>query len=138
MKQILTALAMIVLIVPGAAAIDTEAPFKDPALEARYETLIHDFRCLVCQNETVADSDAELAADFRRQIRSMVAAGESDAEIRAYMVARYGDFVLYKPPIQSNTWFLWGGPFLFLGIGLAVVIRVLRRRAGADADKSEA
>jgi len=116
-----------------ALAIDSEAPFQDPALEARYENLIHDFRCLVCQNETVADSDADLAADFRRQIRGMVAAGKTDEEIRTYMVARYGDFVLYKPPVQTDTLLLWGGPFLFLAIGLGVVIQVLRRRAAADA-----
>lgn len=121
------------LFLKPALAIDSEAPFQDPALEARYENLTHDFRCLVCQNETVADSDADLAADFRRQIHGMVAAGKTDAEIRAYMVARYGDFVLYKPPVQTNTWLLWGGPFLFLAIGLGVVIQVLRRRARADA-----
>lgn len=125
------------LFLTPALAIDSEAPFQDPALEVRYENLIHDFRCLVCQNETVADSDADLAADFRRQIRGMVATGKTDEEIRAYMVARYGDFVLYKPPVQTNTWLLWGGPFLFLAIGLGVVVQVLRRRAAVDAGQSE-
>ena len=132
MRQLLIISAATLFLTP-ALAIDSETPFQDPVLETRYEELTHDFRCLVCQNETVADSDADLAADFRRQIHGMLAAGKSDAEIRAYMVARYGDFVLYKPPVQANTWFLWGGPFLFLAIGLGVVIQVLRRRAAADA-----
>lgn len=132
MRRLLIACTAALLLTP-AFAIDSEAPFPDPALEARYENLTHDFRCLVCQNETVADSDADLAADFRRQIHGMIAAGMSDEQIRAYMVARYGDFVLYKPPVQTNTWLLWGGPFLFLAIGLGVVLQVLRRRAAADA-----
>lgn len=132
MRQLLILCAAMLFFTP-ALAIDSEAPFQDPVLETRYEDLTHDFRCLVCQNETVADSDADLAADFRRQIHGMVAAGKSAAEIRAYMVARYGDFVLYKPPVQTNTWLLWGGPFLFLVVGLGVAIQVLRRRAAADA-----
>lgn len=132
MRQLLIICAAALFLTP-ALAIDSETPFQDPVLETRYEELTHDFRCLVCQNETVADSDADLAADFRRQIHGMLAAGKSDAEIRAYMVARYGDFVLYKPPVQANTWLLWGGPFLFLAIGLGVVVQVLRRRAAADA-----
>ncbi|HEV2331877.1 MAG TPA: cytochrome c-type biogenesis protein [Gammaproteobacteria bacterium] len=132
MRQLLILCTAMLFFTP-ALAIDSEAPFQDPVLETRYEDLTHDFRCLVCQNETVADSDADLAADFRRQIHGMVAAGKSDVEIRAYMVARYGDFVLYKPPVQASTWLLWGGPFLFLAIGLGVVIQVLRRRAAAEA-----
>lgn len=112
-----------------AFAIDSEVPFADPGMQARYETLIHGFRCLVCQDETVADSDADLAADFRRQIHAMVAAGKSDAEIKDYMVERYGDYVLYKPPVQASTWLLWTGPFILLTVALLVVILVVRRRA---------
>ena len=115
-----------------AFAIDSEAPFPDPGMQARYETLIHGFRCLVCQDETIADSDADLAADFRRQIHAMVAAGKNDAEIKSYMVGRYGDFVLYRPPLQSSTAFLWIGPFLLLLVGLIVVYRVVRRRAAGE------
>ncbi len=114
-----------------ALAIDSEPPFSDPALQARYEQLTHELRCLVCQDETVADSNAELAADFRRQIHEMVAAGKSEAEIKAYMVDRYGNFVLYRPPVQSNTAPLWIGPFVLLLVALAVVWRVVRRRAAA-------
>ena len=112
-----------------AFAIDSEAPFPDPGMQARYETLIHGFRCLVCQDETVADSDADLAADFRRQIHAMVAAGKTDAEIESYMVERYGNYVLYKPPVQASTWLLWIGPFILLGIALLAVTLVVRRRA---------
>jgi len=128
------------LLVAAAAAygIDSEPPLTDPAQQARYEALIHVFRCLVCQNETIADSDADLAADLRRQVHGMVAAGKSDAEIRAYLVDRYGNFVLYRPPMQTSTWLLWGGPFLLLLTGLAVVVSVVRRRARIDTDGGEA
>lgn len=109
-------------------AIDSEPPFKDPVLQARYERLIHEFRCLVCQDETIADSNADLAAEFRGQVHKLIAAGKTDAEIRAYMVDRYGDFILYKPPVQTSTWALWFGPFLFLLIAVGVVVMVVRRR----------
>lgn len=109
-------------------AIDSEPPFQDPVMQARYERLIHEFRCLVCQDETIADSNANLAADFRRQVHMMVAAGKTDADIRAFMVNRYGDFILYKPPVQTSTSLLWFGPFLFLLIAIGVVFVVVRRR----------
>jgi cytochrome c-type biogenesis protein CcmH len=122
--------AGVLMLVAGAAfAIDSEPPFPDPVVQARYEALTHEFRCLVCQDETVADSNADLAADFRRQIHTLVAAGRSDAEIKDYMVKRYGDFVLYRPPLQSSTLFLWIGPFLLLLAGLAVIYLVVKRRA---------
>lgn len=130
MRALLPILASLLLLVSTAAsAIDSEPPFSDSATQARYQALIHGFRCLVCQDETVADSDADLAADFRRQIHGMVAAGKSDAEIKAYMVDRYGNFVLYKPPVQASTWLLWAGPFILLCIGLLTVTLVVRRRA---------
>lgn len=117
----------------GAAfAIDSQPPFQDPELQERYEALTHEFRCLVCQDETVADSNADLAADFRRQIHTMVASGKSDAEIKSYMVGRYGDFVLYRPPLQSSTLFLWIGPFLLLLVGLTVIYLVVKRRAAGE------
>jgi cytochrome c-type biogenesis protein CcmH len=124
-------LAALLLVCSAAAlAIDSQPPFPDPALQARYTALTHELRCLVCQDETVADSNADLAADFRRQIHEMVAAGKTDAEIKAYMVERYGDFVLYKPPVQSSTALLWIGPFILLLLALGVVVMVVRRRAG--------
>ena len=113
----------------SALAIDSEPPFPDPTTQARYEHLTHELRCLVCQDETVADSNADLAADFRRQIHAMVAAGKTDAEIKGYMVQRYGDFVLYKPPVQPSTALLWIGPFVLLLIALAVVMMVVKHRA---------
>jgi len=128
MKRLLASLVL--LCAAGATwAIDSEPPFADPSTQVRYTELTHELRCLVCQDETVADSNAELAADFRRQIHDMVAAGKTDAEIKAYMVKRYGDFVLYKPPVQSNTALLWVGPFILLLIALGAVFLVVRRRA---------
>jgi cytochrome c-type biogenesis protein CcmH len=128
MKRLL--LVLMLLCTTGVVyAIDSQPPFPDAAVQARYEALTHELRCLVCQDETVADSNAELAADFRRQIHDMVAAGKTDAEIKSYMVGRYGDFVLYKPPVQSNTALLWVGPFILLLIALMVVSLVVRRRA---------
>lgn len=121
--------AMLLCVMGVAHAIDSQPPFLDPAIQARYEALTHELRCLVCQDETVADSNAELAADFRRQIHDMVAAGKTDAEIKSYMVGRYGDFVLYKPPVQSNTALLWIGPFILLLVALVVVSLIVRRRA---------
>jgi cytochrome c-type biogenesis protein CcmH len=117
----------------AAFGIDSEPPFADPTLQARYEALTHGFRCLVCQNETIADSNADLAGDLRRQVHELVASGKDDVEIRSYMVERYGDFVLYKPPVRRSTWLLWAGPFVLLLIALITVVTVVRRRARMEA-----
>ncbi len=128
---------MLLLVSRFAFAIDSEPPFTDPVLEHRYEHLLQEIRCLQCMDENIANSDAPLAADFRRQIHAMVGEGESDAQIKRYMVQRYGDFVLYNPPLQANTWFLWGGPFLLLLVALVVVTLVIRRRSRlADQEQS--
>lgn len=100
----------------------------DSASNKRLQGLSEELRCLVCQNQNLADSNAELAKDLKREIRSMIADGKSDREIIDFMVSRYGDFVLYKPPLQATTLLLWGGPALFLLIGLVTLIRQLRRR----------
>ncbi len=101
------------LAVAGAAsAIDTEKPLPDPAQQARYEAITRELRCLVCQNEAIADSNATLARDLRREVREMIEEGKSDDEIRDFMIARYGDFVLYKPRMEGRTWLLWAGPGL--------------------------
>lgn len=121
----------------AASGIDSQPAFSDPVLQTRYEQLTHELRCLVCQNETVADSNADLAADFRRQIHDMVAAGKSDAEVRAYMVERYGNFILYKPPLETGTWLLWAGPFLLLLIGLFAVATVVKRRSSLETDSPQ-
>lgn len=104
-----------------------------PAQQARYEALTHELRCLVCQNETIADSSAELADDLRKQVYAQVAAGKSDAEIKRYLTDRYGDFVLYRPPFKPLTWLLWAGPFAVLLIALLVAIRFASKRRGAAA-----
>lgn len=95
--------------------------------EARYRTLIHELRCLVCQNQTVADSNADLAKDLRDQVRSQILAGRDDTQIRRYLTDRYGDFVLYKPPLSPRTLLLWLGPFLLLLLALSFAIRMMRR-----------
>jgi len=101
---------------------------EDPALEARVMEIAEDLRCLVCQNETLAASHAGLAVDLRAQIRERLAAGEDRAQIIDFMVARYGDFILYRPPFQPNTWVLWVGPFVLLALALAIMARVIRQR----------
>jgi cytochrome c-type biogenesis protein CcmH len=101
---------------------------QDPALERRVTDLAHELRCLVCQNQTLADSSAPLAVDLRNQIREQLAAGKSERDVVDFMVARYGDFVLYRPPLKASTVLLWVGPFAFLVIGFFVLARFLRRR----------
>ncbi len=111
-----------------ATAAAISAPASDAVLDARLKKLENELRCLVCQNQTLADSNAELAADLRREVRELALAGKSDDEIRAYLVARYGDFVLYDPPVKPVTWMLWFGPFTLLSGGALVWWVVLRRR----------
>jgi len=102
---------------------------EDPALEARLVEITSELRCLVCQNQTIADSHADLAVDLRNQVREMLRRGDSREQIVAYMTARYGDFVLYRPPLKESTALLWFGPALLMVAGLAVLVVVLRRRA---------
>ena len=128
MRPPIGVLIVTLLLCAHAFAIDTEPAFDDPALQARYEHLIREFRCLQCQNETIADSNAHLAADLRREIREMIAAGKSDEEIRDFLTQRYGDFVLYRPPVQPTTWLLWSAPVLLLLIGGWAAARFVRRR----------
>jgi cytochrome c-type biogenesis protein CcmH len=100
----------------------------DPVVEARLMKLSSELRCLVCQNQTIADSNADLAVDLRNEIREKIQANMSDAEIKAFMVARYGDFVLYRPPVKNTTLVLWAGPFLLLVVGGGILIFNLRKR----------
>lgn len=132
-KKIMVALMIAAVVLP-AAAIDSHQPFKDPKLQARYESLNKQFRCLVCQNETIADSNADLAGDLRGEVYKMLAEGKTDQQIKNYMVDRYGDFVLYKPPVQDNTILLWAGPFILLALALGIVFMAIRRRVKMDAD----
>lgn len=110
-------------------AVDNAPPLADPALQARYEALTHQLRCLVCQNETIADSGATLAADLRRELREKIVAGQTDPEILKFMTDRYGAFVLYKPPFEERTWVLWLGPAAFLVLGALIAVRIISRRA---------
>ncbi len=114
----------------GAAfAIDAQDAFDDPVLQARYEKINRELRCLVCQNQTIADSNATLAQDLRREVRDMIAAGRTDDEIREFMIERYGDFVLYRPRMTAGNFLLWAAPVLLLVVGAFVLVRVVRRRA---------
>src|SRR5262245_20491196 len=120
---------VLALLAATAAAVDSGQRFQDPAEQARYERLIRDLRCLVCRSESIADSNAKLAADLRREVESQMREGRSDAEILGYMTARYGDFVLMQPPVVPRTWLLWTAPAIFLAGGLVAVFIVVRRRA---------
>ena len=111
--------------------------FRDAAEEARFRTLTSELRCVMCQNQSLADSDAMIAHDLRREIHSLMRAGRSDEEIKAFLTERYGEFVLYDPPLRGHTWLLWFGPLLVLlagGVAVAVVVR--RRARGARSDEA--
>jgi len=130
------ALFAAVVLAASALAAAKEAPPEaaDPAIEARMVRITSELRCLVCQNQTIADSNAGLAVDLRRETRDMLKQGKSDAEIVDYMTARYGDFVLYRPPLRATTALLWFGPALLLLIGAGVLVFTLRRRSRMAAD----
>ena len=122
------------LLFGGAAMAKEAAPMAaDLEVEKRMVAISEELRCLVCQNESLSGSHAELAQDLRREIRTMIAQGKTDKEILDFMVARYGDFVRYRPPVKPTTWLLWGGPFLLLAGGIAALIAFLRRRARDNA-----
>ena len=112
--------------------MSANAPTNSAQHTERMKALSEELRCLVCQNQTLADSNADLAVDLKRQIETLLVQGRSDKEIRDYMLARYGDFVLYRPPVQSNTWFLWFGPFLML-LGGGLLWWLVQRRSRASA-----
>ena len=128
--RILALIAAFVLATAVAHARSVFEPrgFSSPEHEQRYYTLVDELRCLVCQNQTIAESNADLASDLRREVYRMVEDGRSAEEIAGFMVARYGDFVLYRPPLRGGTILLWAGPFLLAAIGLTVLAVHLRRR----------
>jgi cytochrome c-type biogenesis protein CcmH len=122
-------LLVIILLIPGLAAAEEARPLADnPQVEARLKTLAVELRCLVCQNQTLADSNAPLAEDLRREVREMISKDMSDREIIDFLVQRYGDFVLYRPPWKASTTLLWLGPFLLLIAGATALVLVLRKR----------
>jgi cytochrome c-type biogenesis protein CcmH len=133
MMRFISVLLALLLLMPVQAAIETHQ-FDTPEQEALFKKMTEELRCLVCQNQNLADSNAELALDLREKTYEMVKSGKSEDEIIEYMVARYGDFVLYRPPVKSSTLFLWLGPLLFLAIAIIVATRFVRSRQSAGAD----
>jgi cytochrome c-type biogenesis protein CcmH len=130
MKRLL--LALLLMATPAAAVLPDEM-LKDPVLEARARDISKDLRCVVCQNQSIDDSDAPLARDLRIVVREQLTLGKTDAQAMDYIVERYGNFVLLKPPLEAATWVLWAGPFAILIIGGAALAAMSRRRINADA-----
>jgi cytochrome c-type biogenesis protein CcmH len=134
----LLALMMATSMVGAAFALDPNGQLEDPKLQARFEKIAKDLRCLVCQNESVADSNAQLAGDLRRQVREMLVAGKSDDEIFKFMTDRYGEFVRFNPPLEPKTLLIWGAPFILLVLGGGIVYRVVRQRSRMPLDDDPA
>ena len=132
-KWLVSAMLSFALCVIALAAVDP-LPFKDRAEEVRFQNLTKQLRCLVCQNESLNDSSAPLAADLRRDVFEQMRAGKSDADIKQWLTARYSDFVLYDPPLRGATWLLWFGPALILLVGGCAVFMTIRRRATQRVD----
>ena len=133
----ITALVAALLLANSAAYAIAPEQMPTPQLEARYLALIQGFRCMQCQDESLADSPVNLAADMRRQIRDMLLAGKTDQQIRDFMVSRYGYFILFKPPFVLQTAWLWLTPGVLLLVGLTVALRVIRQRAALAATDLE-
>src|SRR6267378_2247783 len=129
MKRIFIQLVLVCGVLLTAVAKDAQPMADDPELEKRVTNLSQDLRCLVCQNETLADSRADLAEDLRRTIREQMRAGKSDKEVVAYLTERYGDFVLYRPPVKPTTYLLWFGPFILLVAAPVFLFRYMRHRS---------
>ena len=134
MKRLAVLLLLALTLATGFAKEATPLA-DDPVVEQRLIAISEEMRCLVCQNESLAGSRADLANDLRRELRELIRQGKTDAEIRDFMVSRYGDFVLYRPPVKPTTWLLWAGPFLLMGVGVAVLLVYLRRRNRALGDE---
>jgi len=117
-----------------ATTLDDYGQLEDSALQTRYEHITQDLRCLVCQNESIADSNVELAADLRRQVREMLVSGKSDDAIFTFMTDRYGEFVRFRPPLEPKTLLIWGAPFIMLLLGGAIIYRVVRQRSRLPLD----
>src|SRR5258708_8754333 len=118
--------------------LDPHGQLQNPVLQGRFERIAGELRCLVCQNESIADSNVELAADLRRQVREMLVAGKSDDAIFKFMTDRYGEFVRFSPPLEPKTLFIWGAPFIMLLLGGAIIYRVARHRSRMPLDDEPA
>ncbi len=134
----LAALVMAASLAGSVLALDANGQLENPQLQARFEKIAKDLRCLVCQNESVADSNAQLAGDLRRQVREMLVAGKSDDEIFKFMTDRYGEFVRFNPPLEPKTLLIWGAPFILLALGVGIVYRVVRQRSRMPLDDDPA
>jgi cytochrome c-type biogenesis protein CcmH len=121
-----------------AAAVDANDQLENHALQSRFESITKDLRCLVCQNESIADSNVELARDLRRQVREMLVEGKSDDAIFDFMTDRYGEFVRFSPPLELKTLFIWGAPFVMLLLGGMIIYRVVRHRSRMSLDDEPA
>jgi cytochrome c-type biogenesis protein CcmH len=127
MKWLFAALTALCFIQPALSG--PAAPLlEDPVIEQRLNHIAEELRCLVCQNESLAGSRAELAMDLKREVRELIKAGKTDAQVKEFLVARYGDYVLYRPPVKPTTYLLWAGPFVLQLVGIALLVRYLRRR----------
>jgi cytochrome c-type biogenesis protein CcmH len=120
---------------PPTPAVDEQGQLTDPALEMRFERIAKELRCLVCQNESIADSNADLAGDLRRQVREMLIAGKSDETIFKFMTDRYGEFVRFAPPLEAKTLLIWGAPFIMLLLGGTIIFRIVRQRSRMPIDE---
>jgi cytochrome c-type biogenesis protein CcmH len=131
-------IALLIGVMQVAVAIDSAPAFADPVQQARYNELVHQLRCVQCRGQSIADSNVSLAADLRRQVRELMAAGQSDVQILEYMTERYGDYVLYDPPLKPQTWLLWAAPLLFVAIGgITAVVVILRKSRLSEDDPAE-
>lgn len=135
MTRLLASILLLLPLVLHAAA--PVYPFETPGQERRFHALTQELRCLVCQGESIASSNAELAADLRTEVHRLILAGKSDEEVVDFLVARYGDFVLFKPPVKASTYLLWFGPFALLLVGIGVLLGVVRQRRATPALSAE-
>jgi cytochrome c-type biogenesis protein CcmH len=135
MMKLTWLLALWLGLAASAFAIDTEVAFDDPVLQERYRSLIGEIRCPKCLNESIAESDAPVATDLRREVRRLIGEGKSDDDVRSFLAARYGEFVLYRPRMSETTVALWAGPFVFLVIGGFVFWRILAARRNQPLDE---
>jgi len=129
LQALLAAALLALALAAGAQPREAQPLADDPVVEQRLRDLAHELRCMVCQNESLADSRAPLAVLLRSVVREQLRAGASDQEVRDFLVARYGEFVLYRPPVTPRTWALWLGPFVLMGVALVVLVLVVRRSA---------
>jgi cytochrome c-type biogenesis protein CcmH len=133
-KRALLSTFALLLVVVTAQAIDSEAAFENPALQARYDFLIHELRCVQCRNQSIADSNVQLAGDLRMVVRDQLARGDTNEQILKFMSDRYGEYVLMKPPFTPHNWILWVGPILLLGVGGVVAARFILAKSRLPAD----